>query len=89
MIIMLLKLNIIFSYTFTTSNVKAENHKVVDPFESYNFDVKSILIWYHTENILFFLMRQALLHDYYGPKKLYYFLSIVTSSNKKNSKLES
>ena len=33
--------------------------------------------------ILFFLMRQALVRDYYATEILYYFLSILTISNMK------
>jgi hypothetical protein len=33
-----------FLSMLTTPNVKNQNYKVVDPIESYNFDVKSIFI---------------------------------------------
>jgi hypothetical protein len=52
-IIMLLKFYIIFSWIKKYLNVKTENYKVVDVIERCNFGVKSILIWQHTQKILF------------------------------------
>ena len=88
MINMLVKLYIIFSSILTTSNIKTQKYKVVDLIEGNNFDMKSIFIWHHTKNTIF-IMRQALVYDYYGVEILYYFFSILTFSNRKNSKLES
>jgi hypothetical protein len=62
--------------------MKTQNYKFVDFIESSNFDIKSTLIW-HDKNDIIFLMRHALVHDYYATKILYYFLSILTTPNVK------
>jgi hypothetical protein len=52
-----------------TSNVKTKNYKV-DQIERYNFDVKIIFVDNIKKDIIF-LMRQALVRNYYGPEILY------------------
>ena len=66
----------------TTSNLKSQNYKLIDLIKGYNFNIKCILVQHHKKDIIF-KMRQAQVRDYYDAEILYYFLSILTSSNKK------
>jgi len=66
------------------SNVKTRNYKFVDLIKIYNFHIKSISIWHH--------IRRRFFHDdkrsYTINRKLkllYYFVSILTTSNQKRT----
>jgi hypothetical protein len=71
----------------TIWNIKTQNYKFVDLIKGYNFDIKCIFIWHHTQQRYYFLMRQKLIRDYYAAKILYYFFHILTTSIVKIKKL--
>jgi hypothetical protein len=60
--------------------------KVVDLIENYNFDIK-VPSFDIIENNIIFLIRQALVHDYYTAKILYYFFEHLNDLKSKISKL--
>ena len=53
--------------------MKTQNYKLVNLTKDYNFDIKMYLHLIQYKINIIFLIRQALVRDYYGTEILYYF----------------
>ena len=72
------------------NHLKCKNSKLQScrSHQYLQFSCKKYLHLTTYKKYIIFLMRQALVRGYYAPKVLYFFLSILTSSNKKTQKYE-